>query len=89
MTETAPELVARLRNPPFGTETSERNLMSAAADWITAALAREAELRKAGNWLSVCAQSTGGTAGRDEGLVEAIAGWSAAAIAIYIVSDPE
>jgi hypothetical protein len=45
--ETAQELVARLRNPPFGTETSERNLMSAAADWINAALAREAGLKDA------------------------------------------
>ena len=42
---TAQELVARLTRPPFGTETSERKLMSAAADWITAALAREAGLR--------------------------------------------
>jgi hypothetical protein len=42
MTEAAQKLVARLRIPPFGTETSERNLMSAAADCITAALAREA-----------------------------------------------
>lgn len=29
-------IVTRLRNPPFGTETSERNLMSAAADAIEA-----------------------------------------------------
>ena len=27
-------LMKRLRNPPFGTETSERNLMAAAADRI-------------------------------------------------------
>lgn len=27
-------IIKRLRNPPFGTETSERNLMSAAADEI-------------------------------------------------------
>lgn len=30
------DLVKRLRNPPFGTETSERNLMGAAADRIEA-----------------------------------------------------
>lgn len=28
------DIVYRLRNPPFGTETSERNLMDAAADEI-------------------------------------------------------
>lgn len=37
-------LVKRLREPPFGTETSERNLMSAAADAIEAL---EAQLAKA------------------------------------------
>lgn len=29
------DIVARLRHPPFGTETSERNIMSSAADEIT------------------------------------------------------
>ena len=28
------DIVKRLRNPPFGTESSERNLMTAAADEI-------------------------------------------------------
>lgn len=28
------DIVTRLRNPPFGTETSERNIMSTAADEI-------------------------------------------------------
>ena len=28
------DIVRRLRNPPFGTETSERNIMDAAADEI-------------------------------------------------------
>jgi hypothetical protein len=28
------DITDRLRNPPFGTETSERNLMTAAADEI-------------------------------------------------------
>ena len=28
------DIVTRLRNPPFGTETSERNIMDAAADEI-------------------------------------------------------
>ena len=32
-------------------------------------------LRKAGDWLAVCAQTTGGTAGRDDGLVAAVQGW--------------
>ncbi len=32
-------------------------------------------LRAAGDRLSVCAQTTGGTAGRDDGLVAAITGW--------------
>ena len=30
------DIVKRLRNPPFGTETSERNLMASAADTIEA-----------------------------------------------------
>jgi hypothetical protein len=32
-------------------------------------------LLKAGGWLSVCAQTTGGTAGRDDALVQAITMW--------------
>ena len=32
---TPTDLIARLRTPPFGTETSERNLMTAAADALT------------------------------------------------------
>jgi hypothetical protein len=43
-----------------------------------AAEARVRELERAGDRLSVAAQTTGGTAGRDEGLVEAITGWQAA-----------
>lgn len=35
------------------------------------------DLRKSGNALSLAAQTTGGTAGRDEGLVTAIDGWTA------------
>jgi len=35
-------------------------------------------LVEAGNWLSVCAQTTGGTAGRDDELVAAVARWTAA-----------
>jgi len=34
-------------------------------------------LVEAGNWLSVCAQTTGGTAGRDDALVAAISSWNA------------
>jgi predicted metal-dependent enzyme (double-stranded beta helix superfamily) len=33
-------------------------------------------LRKAGNWLSVCAQTSGGTSGRDSALVDAISDWT-------------
>lgn len=40
-------LVARLRNPPFGTETSERNLMASAADRIEALEAEVARLTAA------------------------------------------
>ena len=39
---------------------------------------REAVLREAGNRLSFAAQISGGTAGRDEGLVAAIEGWERA-----------
>ena len=46
MTETPHRLIARLRNPPFGTETSERNLMAAAAACIEAALVREVQLAR-------------------------------------------
>jgi hypothetical protein len=37
-----------------------------------------AELKKAGDALSFAAQTSGGTAGRDEGLVAAIEGWQTA-----------
>ena len=37
-----------------------------------------AALVRAGNWLSVCAQTTGGTVGRDNDLVDAVSKWSAA-----------
>ena len=39
-------------------------------------------LIRAGDLLSVCAQTTGGTAGRDDGLVAAIEGWSEARAAL-------
>ena len=39
-------------------------------------------LVEAGSWLAVCAQTTGGTAGRDDDLINAIAGWVAALAAI-------
>jgi hypothetical protein len=47
---------------------------------VLAALDTEAVkgLVEAGSWLSVCAQTTGGTAGRDNDLVAAIEGWTAA-----------
>lgn len=39
-------------------------------------------LIRAGDLLSVCAQTTGGTAGRDNGLVDAIQGWGDARAAL-------
>jgi hypothetical protein len=41
------EIVKRLREPPFGTETSERNLMTAAADEIARLRAENERLRAA------------------------------------------
>ena len=41
------DIVKRLREPPFGTETSERNLMIAAADEITCLRAKVEKLRAA------------------------------------------
>lgn len=41
------DIIKRLRVPPFGTETSERHLMSAAADEIERLRARVAELEAA------------------------------------------
>ncbi|SFI15119.1 hypothetical protein [Albimonas pacifica] len=43
-----------------------------------ARLEKEIEaLLEAGNKMSIAAQTTGGVAGRDEGLCEAVAGWAA------------
>ena len=41
------ELIKRLRDPQFGTETSERNLMNAAADALEATDTRIAQLEAA------------------------------------------
>ena len=41
------DLVKRLRNPPFGTESSERNLMASAADALDTQAAEIARLRAA------------------------------------------
>ena len=91
MTETPQELIARLRSGihraiqiTLGGVTHDQRCLEA-ADAIEASLAREAvqqavieRLRKAGNWLSVCAQTSGGTPGRDSALVDAISDWTAA-----------
>ena len=45
-------LEKRLREPPFGTETSERNLMAAAAATIADLRARNDALVKAGHGLN-------------------------------------
>lgn len=39
------DIVKRLREPPFGTETSERNIMTAAADEIERLRAENTSLR--------------------------------------------
>ncbi len=41
------DILRRLREPPFGTETSERNLMTAAADEIASLRELVAEARRA------------------------------------------
>ena len=41
------DIVRRLREPPFGTETSERNLMNVAADEITRLTAENEKLKAA------------------------------------------
>ena len=65
-------------------EASDRIL--ADADRIKALNAR---LRKAGDRLSFCAQTSGGSAGRDDDLVEAINGWAAARAALEEKNDDE
>lgn len=59
-------------------------------EWIARADRAEARLRKAveaGNRLSFAAQTTGGTAGRDEGLVAAIDAWAATLARLQGESD--
>lgn len=45
--EAVAAILRRLREPPFGTETSERNLMSAAADEIERLRASQERLKSA------------------------------------------
>lgn len=56
-------------------------------DKITNLQARVKALEDAGNRLSFMAQTSGGTAGRDDGLMAAIDGWTAA-LAASIPADP-
>ena len=51
-------------------------------DRAEAAKAEVERLREAGDALSFAAQTTGGTAGRDEGVVTAIEGWTKARAAL-------
>jgi hypothetical protein len=51
---------------------------SANAERVAVLEAENARLREAGNALSFAAQTSGGTAGRDDALVAAIDGWAAA-----------
>jgi hypothetical protein len=52
-------LEKRLREPPFGTETSERNLMMAAADAIADLRARNEALMEANGVLEDALQEAG------------------------------
>ncbi len=56
------DIVERLREPPFGTETSERNLMIAAADEITRLTARVRELEGLASSYLQAAKQVGGCA---------------------------
>jgi hypothetical protein len=49
--------------------------------------ARVEQLLRAGDTLSICAQTTGGTAGPDDGLIEAIKGWERARAALSTVRE--
>ena len=74
------ELIARLLKHCALRENSvpAREAMEEAADALNTLVEENKQYRLAGNKLSLAAQTTGGTAGRDEGLQEAIAGWSQA-----------
>ena len=75
------ELVERLRAKVFAGPAEDQRLKlvaEEAATRISTLSSREAVLREAGNRLSFAAQISGGTAGRDEGLVAAIEGWERA-----------
>jgi len=54
------DIVKRLREPPFGTETSERNLMIAAADEIARLAARVRELDNLASSYLQAAKQVGG-----------------------------
>lgn len=60
---------------------------AASPDEITRLQARVKVLEEAGNRLSFMAQTSGGTAGRDDGLMAAIDGWTAT-LAARIPADP-
>ena len=64
------DIVRRLRNPPFGTETSERQLMLEAADAIDALQAENERLRGS---LDSIARNTCCDGCREAGLVAAAA----------------
>ena len=74
------DLVKRLRNPPFGTESSERNLMASAADALDAQAAEITRLRAALT-----------TARQDgmEAMAEKIAGWHDALVEHYSAMERE
>jgi hypothetical protein len=70
---------------PMGYPPKTRRVCQPYIDQIAVLSARLVEsdavierLRKAGNWLSVCAQTSGGTSGRDSALVDAISDWATA-----------
>jgi predicted nuclease with TOPRIM domain len=87
------EIVNAMRAKTAGKDsrTLGRALLGAAkmeAEARADALQREVDaLRGAGDKLSFAAQTSGGTAGRDEGLVAAIDGWAAASAALETRSE--
>ena len=81
MAERIETLEADLASGSFYKESDIDRLMERAETAEAALAASEAKVARlvaAGNWLSVRAQTTGGTAGRDGGLVDAVEQWSAA-----------
>lgn len=87
--ETVVGVICKGNDETDGHAFEDCSLAKEAADMIRALMAgpKVRELVRAGDWLSTCAQTTGGTAGRDEDLVAAIDGWKAARAALVWPGD--